>query len=447
MKHLLWILLCPVLAFAQVTPTIPTGTVLGNSSGSTAAPGAVTTIPTSVMPGSTGDCSNAIASTVIVCTQASGNFSVGGTLSPFTLGPPTNVFIPPEIDFTAVGTSGVVLVNGAAGAVTTGTYTSVSGTGGTGSGVVATVVATAGVASSITITTAGTGYSQNDALSFVTGSGTATGNARTLNNPTSRWNDSGATVNYGNWECHSQATAAPTRNFICGTTTDTFANERQWLNITGTGTFGGSSVLTALNFGNGTDNPAYNFLGTGTAAFGGAVTATTTITPGTTYVHGTTVLCSAYPNTTSGSVLTEVSLGFCTIPAGSMGTNGVLRITVTWQHPSTAVAKTYNIRFTSTLPVVGSAYSTGTLVMNQAATVSTVAAQSQTLIRNLNVANSQFVYGLGFTPYGAGTNTTFTPSQNTALLQYVALDCIDASSNGTTETCGLLGYTVELVLP
>lgn len=86
-----------------IPPTIPTATVLGNNTGSTAAPGAMTTIPSSVVPVYSGDCGNSVASSVLVCTQALLNFNVIGTLSEAVLNPPTTVFAPAEIDLT--GTS------------------------------------------------------------------------------------------------------------------------------------------------------------------------------------------------------------------------------------------------------------------------------------------------------------------------------------------------------
>ncbi len=88
------ILLFAPLAFGQtyynkttIPPTIAAHTVLGNSTNATAVPGQLTSIPASVVPVYSGDCGNAIASSVLVCTQAAGNFNVVGTLSAGTFSP------------------------------------------------------------------------------------------------------------------------------------------------------------------------------------------------------------------------------------------------------------------------------------------------------------------------------------------------------------------------
>lgn len=112
MKRLLALLLLSSVSSAQtyyekttIPPKIPANTVLGNSTGATAAPGALTTIPSAAVPVYSGDCGNAIATSVLVCTQAAANFNVVGTLSEAILNPPTNVFVPQEIDFTGTGTT------------------------------------------------------------------------------------------------------------------------------------------------------------------------------------------------------------------------------------------------------------------------------------------------------------------------------------------------------
>jgi hypothetical protein len=88
-----------------IPPKIAAHTVLGNSTGSTAAPGQLTTIPAAAVPVYSGDCGNAIASSVLVCTQAAGSFNVVGTLSEGVLNPPTTTFAPQEIDFTGTSNS------------------------------------------------------------------------------------------------------------------------------------------------------------------------------------------------------------------------------------------------------------------------------------------------------------------------------------------------------
>lgn len=68
-----------------------------------------------------------------------------------------------------------------AGSATTGTYTSISGTGGTGSGAIGTVVINgAGHVGSITITTPGSAYIFGDTLSFAVTGGTVTGQVQSV---------------------------------------------------------------------------------------------------------------------------------------------------------------------------------------------------------------------------------------------------------------------------
>jgi hypothetical protein len=421
--------------------------VFGNGTGTSGTSGWLTTLPCSLATLFTGDGNNSINGCLWTNTGASGPFTVQGILSENTLNPPTVTFAPPEIDYSNIGTSGIVSVTAVAGSVTTGTYTSVAATGGSGSGAVGTVISVGGIATSILITTPGTGYLIGDSpLSFNTGSGTATATVFSLNDPETHWIGSGGTVNYNSWGCNEWTTAAPTRNYGCYAASDTFGTRRYYFSVTGTGTFSGAFVLTEEDFGESGDNPNYVFKGTGSITNGGSITSGTTLAPGTYNVHGTTTICEQYPNTNSGAITTEVNLAYCPIPAGWMGTLGVLKVTVTWNNANTSQAKTAVIRFTSSIPTVGSAWSTGAIVMNQAMTASNPAAQSLTIIRNAGAANAQVALQNSFTPFTAGGNV-YTPSQNTAIGQYIAIDCTDAASNGSTEMCGVGGVMVELTVP
>lgn len=179
-----------------------------------------------------------------------------------------------------------------------------------------------------------------------------------------------------------------------------------------------------------------------------AIASTGSITPGTTIVHGVTVLCQSGATVTGGSVTTEVNLAACTVPANYMGTNGVLRVTITWSDTATAVAKTANIRYSTSAGTPGSAFSSGTAVMSSALTVSDASAQSMTIIRENNATNSQSTFNQSFSPFLAGAVPAATASSiTTTNASFVNIDCIDASANGTTETCGISGYTVELISP
>src|ERR1700679_1303835 len=60
----------------------------------------------------------------------------------------------------------------------------------------------------------------------------------------------------------------------------------------------------------------------------------TTVTPSASpgYVHGITVLCQSGAASNNSAITNQVedSVFVCTIPAGAMGTNGAVRITIAW---------------------------------------------------------------------------------------------------------------------
>lgn len=442
------------LNFAAAFGNVPGYSLFGNGTGTAGIAGFMTTLPASLQAIYGGDCNNSIGANpaVFTCQQASGDFIVMQTLSMNTLNPPTNTFTPPEVDFGNVGLSGIVQISGVSGTVATGSYTSIAASGGSGSGAICTVTAVANVATGILCPTPGTGYQLQDILSFNTGSGTALGTVIGLNNPVTRWLAQNAPTNYGAWAAGASAIGglSPSRSFVFGPTSDAGGSIRPALTFYGTGLYTGAFVLTSLTFGNATDNPAWIFLGNGPAEFGGAGVFNGSITPGAGgYVHGITIPpgCQQYPASNSGSVTTEVNLGFCEIQPGSTGALSVIRIEITWNNSATAQAKQAIVRFGGTAPTPGSAWSSGATYMTQPMTVSDQTAQSLTIIRAANATNAQFGAGLGFTPYTAGTNTNTNSSQNMANAQYVIIDCIDAASNGSSEFCGIAGFTVEVLTP
>lgn len=163
---------------------------------------------------------------------------------------------------------------------------------------------------------------------------------------------------------------------------------------------------------------------------------------------GVTVLCQSGATVQSGSVTTEVNLAVCPIPPNYMGTNGVLRIAIAWANTATAVAKTAVLRYSASAGTPGSAFSTASVIQSTAMTISDASAASLTTVRENNATNSQTTNVSGFTPYTAGAVAAGTASSiTTTNASYINIDCTDASSNGSTEQCGISGYTVELLTP
>jgi hypothetical protein len=67
-------------ALAGGTP-VPNNTIQGNASGGLAVPGALTTLPAALLPAFSGDATSNIGTSVLVVSQASGNFNVAGVQS------------------------------------------------------------------------------------------------------------------------------------------------------------------------------------------------------------------------------------------------------------------------------------------------------------------------------------------------------------------------------
>jgi hypothetical protein len=148
-------------------------------------------------------------------------------------------------------------MHNAAGALAT-TVVGVNGTllSGLATGLLKNTTAT-GVPS---IATAGTDYAGLASTNTFTGT-----NALQATAPTLQWDQSGAGTNLGWWGC-----GVASGVFICNTLSDAQAAGNNWLAITR----GATTVISTIAFGNATNNPAYNFLGTGTVTAGGSFSTT-----------------------------------------------------------------------------------------------------------------------------------------------------------------------------
>lgn len=128
----------------------------------------------------------------------------------------------------------------------------------------------------------------------------------------------------------------------------------------------------------------------------------------------------------------ETTLATINVPAGAMGPNGQLRITMLWNYTNSANTKTLRIRL-------------GGTVLITAAPTTTAGLYTQTLIANRNSASSQII-----APNAVGTTNawgaTGTAGGAAALNTANALDItLTAQLALGTETATLDAYLVELI--
>lgn len=128
----------------------------------------------------------------------------------------------------------------------------------------------------------------------------------------------------------------------------------------------------------------------------------------------------------------ETTLATIPLPAGIMGLNGVLRITMVWTVTNSANNKSLRV-------VLGGSLFSGVDL------TTTASAQFQVHIRNRGVANSQigFISSSGF-PFSTSGGSPVTGTVDTAVAQNLLITGQLASG---AETITLEAYTVELLNP
>jgi len=149
-----------------------------------------------------------------------------------------------------------------------------------------------------------------------------------------------------------------------------------------------------------------------------------------------TFIQSNTPATITGTI-TETNMAAVRIPGGSMGPNGIVRLTALFSFPNSANNKVLTIRWN---PAAGNIT---TNAIGSLTATTTAAAQLQFLVRNAGATNSQMVFGgqNGITPYGnlAAANLTFSGDSTADLFLN-----INASSAGAGEVVTLQGYAAEI---
>lgn len=142
---------------------------------------------------------------------------------------------------------------------------------------------------------------------------------------------------------------------------------------------------------------------------------------------------SASPASVTGT-LTETALATVTIPAGAMGLNGALRITVLWSHTNSANTKTLNTRLGGV---------SGTIISGLPVTT-TASTQAMTMLRNRGAANSQVRFGSTTNSFSAFSSAVVTHAVDTSVAQDLVLTGV---LTNTGETITVEAYTVELLNP
>ncbi|PRZ51236.1 hypothetical protein BX589_12077 [Paraburkholderia fungorum] len=138
---------------------------------------------------------------------------------------------------------------------------------------------------------------------------------------------------------------------------------------------------------------------------------------------------SAAPSSVTGTTATT-TLASIPIPAGVMGVNGALRLTLNWSTTNNANTKTVAVTLGGT-----QVYSTG----NQ----SVLSVQTQINIRNRNSQSSQVTSASIVTFGGSGSAVTTTSIDMTQARTLAITGTLGSSS----DTLTLEGYTLELLNP
>lgn len=142
---------------------------------------------------------------------------------------------------------------------------------------------------------------------------------------------------------------------------------------------------------------------------------------------------SASPSSVTGT-LTETTLATVVVPAGVMGTNGILRVQTLWTVTNSANNKTLQMVFGGTV-----------YYFQTVTTIATVA--DQRIIANVNSVSSQkgkTTGGMTAGGWGTASGAVTTSAVNTASAANLTFTGTLAN---TGETITLDSYIVELILP
>lgn len=147
-----------------------------------------------------------------------------------------------------------------------------------------------------------------------------------------------------------------------------------------------------------------------------------------------TILGASGTAVSAGANTTENTLATVIIPAGAMGTNGILRVTTLWSYTNSANNKTKRVR-------LGGIGGTAFLELINTTQASTMNIK---MIANRDVANSQVTFNNQSGGAGNTTGGVTTGSIDTTASQTLVITGQKASSG---ETLTLESYIVELIRP
>jgi hypothetical protein len=139
---------------------------------------------------------------------------------------------------------------------------------------------------------------------------------------------------------------------------------------------------------------------------------------------------TAAPASVTGTTV-ETTLGTVTVPGGTIGPNGVLRISAQWTYTNNADVKTIATYFGSSkiLTLAGSTQASLTVIRT---------------IRSRNSLTSQITESLGSAGPSTSSGVSTALAVNTATAQTVTFT---AALANVADTVTLEGYTVELLNP
>ena len=146
--------------------------------------------------------------------------------------------------------------------------------------------------------------------------------------------------------------------------------------------------------------------------------------------HIPRVLGASGTAVSAGAVTTEETLATVVVPAGSMGTNGALRVTSLWSANNTAGNKTFKTK-------LGATFFFGRVVAGTTLTV-----YEQTLISNRTASTQVSNQTSG--PFGISTVAAATGAIDTTAAQNLTLTAQKATAG---EVATLESYMVELIRP
>jgi hypothetical protein len=146
---------------------------------------------------------------------------------------------------------------------------------------------------------------------------------------------------------------------------------------------------------------------------------------------------SAGPLPCCGGATTETNIASIRVPGGSMGPVGAIDLKCLWSYPNSANNKTLLVRFTNAPGSIGGGVISGSLVVT-----TTVASQTEIIIRNIAVNSQVSWIAAPTTPFGSAGTAPATLALDTSADTYLNINAITASGAETIT----LNHCIALVM-